>query len=944
MKDLEKKTEHKLSREELLAEIESLRFRAEEAEEVLSSLRRGEIDALVVGERGNEEVYTLQGAEYAYRLMVERMREGAVTLGPDGTILYSNQAFAEIIATPFAEIINSSFATYVSPRNHEAFQAFFEWATRETTGHLEITLETRTSGPIPVYLSASPVQMDESTCVSMVITDLSAHAAAQEAQQLKQQLELTTSELQQQNAILYETNMALEAQRTRYHEMFDFAPDGYMTTDERGVVEEVNQAAADLLRSSREFPIGKLIESFVARGKREEFRHHMARLRQGTGERTWDTLLRPQTGEEPFYAALTVSTVRNQRGNIKGMRWIIRDITERKAAEKRLVEAHAKTVSILESISDVFVTIDREWRFTYVNNAATKLARMTREELVGKIVWELFPYASDLRFGVDMRRAMEESIPTRFEEFYPEPYNRWFDVRCFPSAEGLSVSLSDITERKKSKEALHESQSLLRTIMERTPDPVYIKDLHSHILMGNPALARVIGKPIEEILGKADSEFYSDSALAITIRENDLRVIAHNQNEVMEETVPTPQGWRTFLSSKTPYHSATGEVIGLIGISRDITERKQAEEALRESEERFKLASQAINGLIYDCDVATGHVIRSGGLVELLGYDPADVEPSVQWWYDQMHPEDLPRVKKETNGFLIPNGPDRASREYRVRHRDGHYIHVWDTCVIIRDEEGREIRRVGNTMDITERKQWEDQVQKAAEELKRSNEDLQQFAYIASHDLQEPLRTISNFLQLLRRRYEEKLDEDGRSFITFAVDGAARMSLLLRDLLEYSRAGIRQKPLQSTDLNTTLSSVVDNLNDAIVKSGAEVKYGSLPSVMADPPKLILLLQNLIGNSIKFHGDKVEKPVVEVEAREEHNHVVISVRDNGIGIEPSSGDRVFKVFQRLHSQKEYPGTGIGLAICKKIVERHGGRIWYESELGKGTTFYFTMMKG
>jgi len=237
------------------------------------------------------------------------------------------------------------------------------------------------------------------------------------------------------------------------------------------------------------------------------------------------------------------------------------------------------------------------------------------------------------------------------------------------------------------------------------------------------------------------------------------------------------------------------------------------------------------------------------------------------------------------------------------------------------------------------RKRAEEALAQKAQELARSNADLQHFAYIASHDLQEPLRMVSSYLQLLERRYKEQLDTDAREFIAYAVDGATRMQALINALLSYSRVGTRGKPFEPTDCSMILERALDNLKVAIEESNAVVTHDPLPTVMADDVQLTQVFQNLIGNAVKFHGER--PPQVHIGARRGKGEWIFSVRDNGIGIDPQHFERIFMIFQRLHSQDEYPGAGIGLAVCKKIVERHGGRIWVESQPGEGSTFYFTI---
>jgi light-regulated signal transduction histidine kinase (bacteriophytochrome) len=249
-------------------------------------------------------------------------------------------------------------------------------------------------------------------------------------------------------------------------------------------------------------------------------------------------------------------------------------------------------------------------------------------------------------------------------------------------------------------------------------------------------------------------------------------------------------------------------------------------------------------------------------------------------------------------------------------------------------------RLVGErSAQLEEIKRAEEALQRMVEDLNRSNKELEQFAYVASHDLQEPLRMVSSFTQLLERRYGDKLDQSAKEFIHFAVDGAQRMQRLINDLLAYSRVQTKGKPLSPTDSLEALNVAQENLSMAIMESRAAVSHGNLPVVQADGTQLAQLFQNLIGNAIKFHG--ADLPHIHVSAEPKGEEWVFSVRDNGIGIAPEYFERIFVIFQRLHAGGTYPGTGIGLAICKKIVERHGGRIWVESQPGKGSTFYFTL---
>ena len=278
-----------------------------------------------------------------------------------------------------------------------------------------------------------------------------------------------------------------------------------------------------------------------------------------------------------------------------------------------------------------------------------------------------------------------------------------------------------------------------------------------------------------------------------------------------------------------------------------------------------------------------------------------------------------------------------------IRHASGRITEVLYNATIYKDEAGK-VQGVFAARDITKSKRAElEELARRAEELARSNAELQQFAYVASHELQEPLRMVASFTQLLAQRYQGKLGADADEFIGYAVGGARRMQVLVTDLLAYSRVGTRGKDVAAVDCEEVLQTVLGNLQKMLEESGGQVTHDPLPTIKGDQTQLWQVFQNLIGNALKFHGS--EPPRVHVSAQEIKGEWRFSVRDNGIGTDPQYAERIFLLFQRLHTHAEFPGTGMGLAISKKIVERHGGRIWVESEPGKGSTFYFSLpMKG
>jgi PAS domain S-box-containing protein len=273
--------------------------------------------------------------------------------------------------------------------------------------------------------------------------------------------------------------------------------------------------------------------------------------------------------------------------------------------------------------------------------------------------------------------------------------------------------------------------------------------------------------------------------------------------------------------------------------------------------------------------------------------------------------------------------------------KDGNRVTVASRWALRSEGPGKPPSVLELNTDITKQKQAVEELAEKTKDLERSNGELAQFAYVASHDLQEPLRMVSSYVQLLGRRYKGQLGAEADEYIHFAVDGVVRMQSLIQDLLAYSRVSTKGKVSEVTNAREPLERALANLQGAIKESGASVRYNGLPTLPCDASQMVQLFQNLVGNAIKYCGER--PPQVSVDAKPDSNEWIFSVQDNGIGIDPEYYERIFTIFQRLHNRAEYPGTGIGLAICKKIVERHGGRIWVESQPGSGSTFYFTMAK-
>jgi PAS domain S-box-containing protein len=385
---------------------------------------------------------------------------------------------------------------------------------------------------------------------------------------------------------------------------------------------------------------------------------------------------------------------------------------------------------------------------------------------------------------------------------------------------------------------------------------------------------------------------------------------------------------------------AGGAGVSLIaGMQRAARAREHRRtEELRESERNYRIVAENTYDWEFWISPEGRFLYTSPSCHPVTGYPPEAFLDDPELLSRLIHPED--RAIYEEHRGTVGEGCATEEAEFRIIRRDGAVRWIGHCCLPVRDSDGRYLGIRGSNRDITERKQAEEALHRMAEDLARSNQDLEQFAYVASHDLQEPLRMVSGFLKLLRDRYAPQLNGEANEFISFSVDGATRMSQLINDLLAYSRVGMRGKEPEPIEANSALAGAMASLRGSIEDAGAAITHDELPAVNAEFTQLSQLFQNLIGNAIKFR--KPDQPCqIHVGAQKEAGQWAFSVRDNGIGIDPKQHERVFVIFQRLHTREEYPGTGIGLAICKKIVERHGGRIWVESEPGEGSTFRFTL---
>ena len=692
-------------------------------------------------------------------------------------------------------------------------------------------------------------------------------------------------------------------------------------------------------------------------------------------------------------------------GLLVGVYWLLqRRIRERKQAEEEktrlitsLQESDRKFRAIFNQTFQFIELLSVEGILLEANQTALDFGELQANQVIGRPFWECPWWASSPETQEELKAAIVQAAADEIVRYEVDVIGAGdriatidFSIKPVKDEKGRVVLLicegRDITLRKKAEavicelnaeleerveertaqleaanQQLQESYNLLQTVIDSNPNPIFVKDCQGRYLFMNSPGADLFNKSVEEIIGQDDTVLFPPEVCA-EIKANDHRIITSGNYEILEENVLVEGEWRTYSTTKNACRDSQGNILGLVGFARDITPLKQTQEVLRqaneelelrvqartvelskaiaalsESEERLRLFIENVPSAIAMFDREMRYLATSQrwlldynlGEQEIIGRCHYDVLPEIpeRWKEDNQSVLAGEVIKSEEDSFLRANGTTDWLR---------YALHPWHNST------GEVGGIIMFTEVITQRKEAEQKLKKAIAELARSNQELEQFAYVASHDLREPLRKIKSYTDLLVKRYQGQLDEKADKYIAYITDGAVRMQTLITDLLTYSRVGRGEISLEPTDLGAVLNRTLSDLSNVIRESNALITTDPLPTVKANPTQMGQLLQNLIANAIKFHGQQL--PHVQIRAVLHDQSCTICVQDNGIGIEPQYAERIFVIFQRLHTKDEYPGTGIGLAVCKKIVERHGGQIWVESELGRGTTFCFTLPAG
>jgi PAS domain S-box-containing protein len=677
---------------------------------------------------------------------------------------------------------------------------------------------------------------------------------------------------------------------------------------------------------------------------------NIARIKEGvlkTGKTEYVNipLVSPE-GDTQYFEGVYVPK-HNDKGQIDGIIGYFRNVTRRKEIEEALRESEEQFRLLFDGMTEGFATheiiLDKkgkpcDYRFLSINPAFEKQTGLKAENIIGKKVSEVLPATDEFLIDTYGKVAVTgESID--FETFSPD-LSSYFRISAFSPKKGyFAVIFENITSRVLAEKALQSTKNYLENLINNANGPIIVWNPETEIELFNHAFESLTGYSSAEVKGEKLDFLFPKTFLK---RSNFKikRSLTENMQTMKIPILTKNKEIRTVLwNSANIYDTDNKTVLSTIAQGNDITERLKAEQEVRNAKEKLDLALVNANIGIWEWNLKTDEVIWDERMEKMFGLEPGTFGKTFKAFEALLNDEDISHIQKSISKALKNDLP--VETIFRTKSDNGKTKYFSSKALVNKDNNKNPVSLAGVCFDITAMREGTEQlVLQLNEELLRSNKELEQFAYVASHDLQEPLRMISSFTQLLSMRYKDKLDNEANEFIQYAVDGALRMQELINDLLEYSRIETRGKKLSVTDMHDVLGHTLINLSLNIKENNALVTSDELPTVMADSGQMIQLFQNLIGNALKFCKTT---PLVHISAIEEKDHYLFSVRDNGIGIEPQYFEKIFQIFQRLHMREEYGGTGIGLAICRRIVERHGGKIWVESKPGEGTTFKFTLRK-
>lgn len=852
----------------------------------------------------------LRQSEENLKIILDSMPFGSVIIGEDRKVRTVNKTAVEMMGyNTMEEIIGSTCYRTFCPECNETCPV---WDLHEKLDKEDKILVTKDGNKIPILKSAISINLNNEKVLLETFIDISNIKKLElEKDSALESLKERIKEIR----CLYQINETFRKERLELEEklkqIVSLIPGGWQfpsKTSARISLDDIEVSTSDFTDSK--FFIKENIEI------NKEVRGSVT---------VWHT----------DKSAANFQFLKEEYVLLKEIAFNIAQFINNQEHAKAIVNSEKMFRTLLNKSPLPMVIADMDSKVEMLNESFKSVIGYTTDDFTNVEEWRLLAYP-DKGFREKMKRLWEDETEQALQENQSvKPYeakirckdghDRIFSIIDTKIGDKYLVVFSDLTDRIKAEE---ERDRFFKVSL----DLLCVAGTDGYFKQMNPAWENVLGWSIEELKSKPFFDFIHPDDIEPTLNEVKKLSIGEPTIHFTNRYLCKDGSYKWLTWNTAPFDDV------LYAVATDITELKNTQKEVAELNTRLNFALEGGAIGVWEWILETNETIWDNRMEMMFGLKPNSFDRTFEAFKKLLHPDDVSLTLDAISNAL--SGKKEYNIIYRVLWRNGEIRYINAKAIVLKDATGKNEKMIGVCLDVTDLKKSEEQLQKTTQELKRSNQELEQFAYIASHDLQEPLRMVSSYTQLLEKRYKNQIDERASKYIHYAVDGAVRMQNLINDLLDYSRIDISNEEYKLVNSNHIVENAIKNLGDKIKAAKAKITYDNLPEIYANQSQIERLFMNLLGNAIKFHK-KNENPIIHISAQKKKGKWQFSVKDNGIGIKNENHEKVFIIFKRLHGAQEFQGTGIGLAVCKRIVNRHGGEIWFESKENEGTTFFFTL---